>query len=264
MLMKLKGVQVVSRTSAFQLKQQSLDVREIGRQRNASYVLEGSFRISGSRIRISANFINVGDGFQIGSDRFDRDMNDVFAVQDEIAQTIAGALELDDSIAEAHSAIGLVAAIHDFDWATAESRFQKALTLAPDNATARYWYAMFVLLPNSRFEEALGQARWAADLDPVNPGICAATGLIYYMRGEHDRALEELDAALELEPTHPLSNIIAAYASIASGRPDEALLKLKHCQSMRVVATGARAWAMLVSNKRAAAEELLDELKQMS
>jgi tetratricopeptide (TPR) repeat protein len=138
------------------------------------------------------------------------------------------------------------------------------LNLAPDNATARYWYAMFVLLPTARFDEALGQARWAADLDPVNPGICAATGLIYYMQGQRERALEELDAALDLEPTHPLSNIIAAYAYNASGRPQEALSRLEHCQSMRVVATGARAWAMIVSGREDKARALLEELLQMS
>lgn len=93
-LMKVSGVRVVARTSAFQFKGQSLDVREIGERLNVTAVLEGSFRMAQTRLRISANFINVSDGYQLWSDRFGREMDDVFAVQDEIARTIVGALEV--------------------------------------------------------------------------------------------------------------------------------------------------------------------------
>ena len=301
-LMQVDGVRVVARTSTFKFKGQSLDVRDIGQELNVTAVLEGSFRMAGNRIRISANFINVSDGYQIWSDRFDREMDDIFAVQDEIAQTIVSslevtmvgrskshivkrvtenveayneylrgrfqlkkrtpdaihkavehfketlnidpgyaaahggladcyamlgayavlprrivmpqakaaaekAIELDDTLAEAWSALGLVAAIHDFDWTSADQHFLRALDLAPDLATARYWYAIFALLPRGRFDEALGQADWAAQLDPVDPSISAARGLILYMRGDYDAAIESVERALDLDADHPLCNI---------------------------------------------------------
>lgn len=92
-LNKLKGIRVASRTSSFHYRNANLDVREIGKRLNAGQVLEGSVRKSGSRIRITAELINIADGYALWSERFDRDLKDVFAIQDEIAQSIARALE---------------------------------------------------------------------------------------------------------------------------------------------------------------------------
>ena len=360
-LMKVQGIHVAARTSAFQFKDQSLDVRSIGKQLNVASVLEGSFRIAGNRIRISANFINVNDGYQLWSDRFDRDMDDVFAVQDELAKTIVQGLELtlgagarqqsqlisrrtdnveaynqylkgryhwkkrtpdeihkavecfkraleidpdyavahagmadcyamlgtyavlprkivmpqarqaaekalalDASLAEAHSALGLVDAIHDFQWERAEKHFLEALERMPDFATARYWYAMFVMLPHRRFDEAMGQAQWAAQLDPVNPAINAAAGLVHYMQKNYAQAIEATETALELEATHPLGNITLAWACISDGQYDKALAALDHCKSLRIVEAGGRAWALLSSGRRDEADELIAKLQEMS
>ncbi len=93
-LTKVEGLNVVSRTSAFAFKGRSLDVREIGEQLNVSSVMEGSVRRVGDQLRITAQLVNVADGYHLWSERYDRDMKDVFAIQDEIAENIARALRV--------------------------------------------------------------------------------------------------------------------------------------------------------------------------
>ena len=93
-LTKIQDLRVVARTSAFSFKGRDIDIREIGKKLNVETVLEGSVRKSGSRLRIMAQLINVADGYHLWSERFDREMEDVFAIQDEISLAIAGRLKL--------------------------------------------------------------------------------------------------------------------------------------------------------------------------
>ncbi len=88
----VKGLKVVSRTSAFQFKSQAYDIREIGQQLGVQTVLEGSVRKAGNRLRITVQHINVSDGYHLWSQRYDREMEDVFAIQDEIAQAVVDQL----------------------------------------------------------------------------------------------------------------------------------------------------------------------------
>jgi serine/threonine-protein kinase len=92
-LSKLEGLHVVARASAFTFKGKNEDVREIGRRLGVSTVLEGSVRKAGNRVRVNAELINVQDGYRLWSERFDRQLDDVFAIQDEIAGAIARVLE---------------------------------------------------------------------------------------------------------------------------------------------------------------------------
>jgi TolB-like protein len=92
-LVKVKGVEVASRTSVFAYKGANKDIRQIGKELNVSCVLEGSVRKSGNRIRVTSQLINTKDGFHRWSENFDREMKDIFEVQDEIARKIAGELE---------------------------------------------------------------------------------------------------------------------------------------------------------------------------
>ena len=93
-LSRVKGLAVVSRTSAFQFKGSPIDVREIGERLDVRTVLEGSVRRAGNRLRISAQLVNVTDGFHIWSERFDRTADDVFLIQDEIARSITESLRV--------------------------------------------------------------------------------------------------------------------------------------------------------------------------
>ena len=93
-LAQLEGLRVVARTSAFQFRGKGHDLREVGEKLNVKTVLEGSVRKAGSRLRINAQLINAEDGYHLWSERYDRDMDDVFAVQDEIAQSVVEKLKV--------------------------------------------------------------------------------------------------------------------------------------------------------------------------
>jgi serine/threonine-protein kinase len=93
-LARIRGLRVVARTSAFALKDKNLDVREIGRILDVGAVLEGSVRSAGNKLRVTAQLINVTDGFHLWSERFDRDAGDVFAIQDEVSLAIVEQLNV--------------------------------------------------------------------------------------------------------------------------------------------------------------------------
>jgi eukaryotic-like serine/threonine-protein kinase len=97
-LARLKGLRVTGRASSFALKGKELDLRTIGERLGVTRVVEGTVRRAGNRVRISAELVDVSDGFQRWSDRFDRDLTDVFAVQDEIARAIARALGVNSGV----------------------------------------------------------------------------------------------------------------------------------------------------------------------
>jgi serine/threonine protein kinase/Tfp pilus assembly protein PilF len=93
-LVKVQGLRVAARTSSFQFKGKNEDLRGIGQKLNVATVLEGSVRKQGQRVRISAQLIQVSDGFHLWSETYDRDLTDIFAVQEDIAQSVAGSLRL--------------------------------------------------------------------------------------------------------------------------------------------------------------------------
>ena len=94
-LTKIKGLQIVARTSAFSFKGKEIDIREIGRKLNVRTVLEGSVRKAGNRLRITAQLVKVADGYQLWSERYDKEMDDVFAIQDEISLAIVERLKVE-------------------------------------------------------------------------------------------------------------------------------------------------------------------------
>jgi serine/threonine protein kinase/tetratricopeptide (TPR) repeat protein len=94
-LTQIKELRVVARTSAFSFKGKEIDIREIGRKLDVKTVLEGSVRKSGTRLRITAQLINIADGFHLWSERFDRELTDIFAIQDEISAAIMEKLKLE-------------------------------------------------------------------------------------------------------------------------------------------------------------------------
>jgi TolB-like protein len=93
-LVKLEGLRVAARTSAFQFKDRDSDIKEIGEQLEVKTILEGSVRKSGNRLRITAQLINIEDGFHLWSEKYDRDLKDIFAIQDEISLAIVDVLKV--------------------------------------------------------------------------------------------------------------------------------------------------------------------------
>jgi eukaryotic-like serine/threonine-protein kinase len=93
-LAKIPGLRVVGRTSSFQFKGKNEDLRTVGGKLNVGTILEGSVRKEGQRVRITAQLVKAGDGFQLWSETYDRELNDIFAVQEEIARSVAGSLRV--------------------------------------------------------------------------------------------------------------------------------------------------------------------------
>ena len=160
------------------------------------------------------------------------------------------ALENDDTIAEAHVALGAVNSIFDHDWREAERCFNRAMELNPHYATAYVWYTWCVLLPMKRLNEAEVQAKLAVESDPVSSIGFATFGLVHQAKREHDKAIEVCQQALELEPDHPLPIACIADAFLAAGRNAEALAAYRQATISPLAVIGSAIVCSLTGDKK--------------
>jgi len=228
-LAKLKDLQVAARTSSFAFKGQNQDIMDIGRKLNVDTVLEGSVRKSGSRIRITAQLIDVDNGYHLWSETYDRELTDIFAIQDEITAAIVNALltHFDtDHIPENQRPAATDVSAYDAylkgrhklysleDGAGREALqlFRAATDADPTFAAA--WAARAVtviLLREDAFREGIPReesellARNAIDralaLDPNLAEAHIAQGMLHADRYEFEDALASLEKALEINPS---------------------------------------------------------------
>lgn len=356
-LTHIKDLRVVARTSAFAFRGEKLDVREIGKKLNVSTVLEGSIRKAGNRIRVTAQLINVEDGYHLWSEKFDREMEDIFAIQDEISMAIVGhlkvkllvneraaiekrptddleaynlylkglhfgwkpyedalkksldyyrkaidrdptftlayvgigntyyalsalslrppasvmpkakaalkkALELDDSLAEAHALAAALAYFYDWDWKAAEKSYQRTFELNPGYAMAHAQYAWFLLAMN-RFDEAIREIKLAQELDALLPLFYAMSVGIHRAVGKYDEAIQEFHKAIELDPDIGLAYFHLGCAYLDKNMMEEAISTF---QKARELVTGL-GWAEAklgvihaLQGEKEKASQILDEL----
>jgi TolB-like protein/DNA-binding winged helix-turn-helix (wHTH) protein/Flp pilus assembly protein TadD len=121
------------------------------------------------------------------------------------------AIELDEQLPEAHTAMAFIAENYDWDWQTAEKEYRRAIQLNPNYATAHHWYAECLAL-QGRFDEAFPEIERARQLDPLSLIIATDNGAILYFSRQYDRAIEQLRAVLEMEPNFPRAQmLIPAY-----------------------------------------------------
>ena len=132
------------------------------------------------------------------------------------------ALELDDTLAEAHAVLAYIKESYDWDWAGAEDQYRRAIELNPNHAGVRHSYAMYLAIPR-RFDEAFVQIRRAEQLDPHSRPIKHAIGRLYYWAGDFDRAIEQWQRTLELEPDFPLTHRALGVAYTQKGMYAEAI-----------------------------------------
>ena len=116
------------------------------------------------------------------------------------------AMELNESLAEAHVSLAAVRAIYDWDWAGSEAEFRRAMELDPDCAPAYQWCGVLCLMPQGRLKEAETAIRRALDLDPLSPAINTSLGHAFYVQGRHDDAIAYLEKALETDPRFYLAH----------------------------------------------------------
>jgi len=224
-LTKVTGLRVASRTSAFAFKGRHDDVRKIGEQLNVRAVLGGSVRKSGNRLRISAQLVNVGDGFHLWSDVYNRELEDVFAIQDEIAQNIVKALRGILTETDKHAIEKAVPAdVHAYDYYLrgrqffhqfsrkgfefARQMFARAIALDPlyarAHAGAADCYSLIFTYWDtspSNLENADKASRKALELDPDLAEAHVARGIAVSLKKDYAEAHAEFATAIRLDPT---------------------------------------------------------------
>ncbi len=359
-LTQVPGLRVMARTSSFAFRGKEQDVREIGTRLNVQHILEGSVRRAGNRLRVTVQLVKASDGYHLWSERFDREMTDVFAIQDEISRAIveklrlrladdrplvkrytdnpaaydlclkaryhnlkmtqegrdagrryceqaialdpnyalayvvlaesyfwgaywgstdpreafskakSAALEaakLDDTIADAHSALGTVLGAGEFDWNGAEREFRRAQELSPSLVAVRYdhaWcYAMWFLLPQGRVEQALTEMQRALELDPLDPFYNSLAGYLMHVKRKFEAAVVQLKHAVDLDPTFFFSHWLLSVPYAASGHLDEAIAAAERANMLsgRAATTlGLLGRLYARAGRVAEARGLLDEL----
>jgi len=223
-LTQLPGLRVVARTSSFAFRGQGVDLAEVGAKLKVATVLEGSVRRAGNRLRISAQLVKVGDGYHLWSERYDREMTDIFAIQDEIAKAIATRLQvgLDGEGAHlvtpatgnldayhlylkgryylAQRGLGLKKALECFDRALAlDPNYALAYAGLADACTVLAEYG--VALPNVVRPKARAAVERALELAPDLAEVhCASGALAFICDWDWPRAARDLRRAVELNP----------------------------------------------------------------
>jgi non-specific serine/threonine protein kinase len=239
---RIKNLRVASRTSAFQYKGSKHDIREIGERLNVEKIVEGSVRKSGSQIRITAQLVNVSDGYRLWSERYDRKMEDIFAIQDEIAESIVQALEVTLSPKERRLIQNVATRdveaydfylrgrkyFYEFDrrnWELARQMFERAIKLDPNYALAYAaiadcWSFLFMYAGSSERERVLAEeaSRKALELDPDLAEAHASRGMVLSLSNKHEQAAEHFEKAIALNPKLYEAYYFYARASVAQGK----------------------------------------------
>ena len=189
-LSQLDSLRVAARTSSFLFRDHGGDIREIGRRLGVETILEGSVRKSGDRIRVTAQLVGVADGYRVWSERYDRELTDVFAIQDSIAESIVDALEI---------------ALTPQEQRTLAERPRAELAAYEQYLRGRHYLHE---MTRESIRLALQMFRKASRIDPAfapaYAGIAEAHGMLYHWAGRSDADLEEAERAsrraVELSP----------------------------------------------------------------
>jgi len=175
------------------------------------------------------------------------------------------ALEIENNLAEAHTSLGFIRMIYDWDWAGAEVEFKRAIELNPNYATSHHWYGLF-LSTQRRLDEGLEEAIQALTLDPLSPEIVRAVGDVLRYRGQYDEALAQSLRALELNPNLPGANETLTLTYWETGMYEEAIAQSEKWASVdpRRASGAPIVLRSLASGNRAEAIEALTGSKQLS
>jgi TolB-like protein/DNA-binding winged helix-turn-helix (wHTH) protein/Tfp pilus assembly protein PilF len=168
------------------------------------------------------------------------------------------ALELDDTLAEAHTALAACMAFQEWNWAAAESEFHRAIDVNPNYATAHAWYGLY-LSGLSRFEEDVAQRTRALQLDPVSPVWNAGLGDALGRAGRLPEAARQLQKTLELDPDLSQAHVYLGEVYLREGRNDEAIVEFQKAK-----ATGSLGYAYAVSGRAGEARRVLGELERLA
>jgi serine/threonine-protein kinase len=321
-LAKIGTLKVISHTSTQSYKTAPLNLSQIAKQLGVAYLLEGSVQRAGNQVRVNAQLIRARDASHLWAETYDRNLNDIFGVESQIATKIADtlkatltgseqralatrstenpeahqlylygryfwnkrtgpdlqkavgyfkraiekdptyalahagladayvllpgfggaspqeslplakaaaqkALELDDTLAEAHSSLGLVLICYDFDLAASMKEFERAIQLNPNYATAHQWFGNQTLILSGDFDRAIAEGKRAVELDPLSLIINAGLGIDYFTARRYDEAIEQLLKTIEIDPRFYYAHWILGEALEMKGQLPEALKEYK-------------------------------------
>ncbi|HEX8849073.1 MAG TPA: protein kinase [Gemmatimonadaceae bacterium] len=358
-LAKVDGLRVASRTSVFALKGKPQDVRAIGALLDCAAVLEGTVRRAGQRLRITAQLVSTEDGSLLWSERYDRTVEDVFEIQDEIARTIVNtlratsfadlptpepqrytaspaayrlylrgryewnrrtqegvtqgiryfeqaiaedpgyalaytgladayalgvdyrsvpagpgleaaklysrkAIELDDSLAEAHASLAWALFVYDWNWEGAEREFRRAIDLDPRYPPAHQWYA-FLLVSRGAFGDALVEGHTAVELDPGSVSARRTLGWAYYYARRWEGARHHLERAIAMNPNAEETFRVFGLTLALEGQLGDAIRVLREAVTMEGAGTYTRAtlgYALARAGETEEARAILHELEE--
>ena len=243
---------VIARHSSFSFKNQNLEIGDIGRRLGVQYLVEGSIRNSAGRVRITAQLIEVATASHIWADRYDRELEDIFAVQDEVVRTITATLVGKVGLAHRNRAQSkLPSNMHAYDWfvqgrelystttlddnSKAIVMFEKAVALDPGFAAAyallaqthlRDWITFWEEVPEQSYQRVWANAKKSMELDDTDSVSQASIGYAYLFSGDHDQAYLHLNRALELNPGDTDALIFLSRYEMLSGRPELAIERI--------------------------------------
>ena len=254
-LAKVAGLMVIARNSSFSYRGRKFDIRDVARELNVRFVLEGSMRHAGNRVRVTAQLIDAATGAHLWAERYDRDLTDVFAVQDDLTQRIVSALKVTLSPAEkARLADGAPANADAREcyirarelllgptqnretFEEAVTLLNRAITLDPNYAQAYAGLAWVYVLDytnqwSADAERALGiaasYAERAVEKDPSEPLAYFVRAMVAGRQGEFERAVKDANAALALSPNYAPARGLLASFELFAGRPLEAIEQME-------------------------------------
>ena len=370
-LAKLENLRVTARTSAFVFRGAKQNIREIGETLHVSSVLEGSVRKAANRVRISVQLIDAANGNNLWSERYDREMTDVFEIQDEISQAIVAklkvrlgsqsgsggiagldaaypikplvkrytenldaynlylkgrfelykmtregldaskqmfgeairldpnyalahdglayswylegflgfvapkeampkaktavrrAIELDETVAEAHATLGVILALYDWDWAGAERELIRSIELNGASPVCRDGYAFYYLRPVGRIEEAVSETQQALSLDPLSIIFRVHLAFLFYLQSKYEHSIAQFRKVLEMSPQYYLAHAWMGNAYTLAGKFDEALdcyARAREADANSKFVDSLEAMTLAMAGRRPEAETLLDKV----
>ncbi len=359
-LAQISALKVISRTSVMQYKGVRKPLPQIAQELGVDAVVEGSVQRVGGRVRITAQLIDARADQHLWARNYERDLRDVLALQDEVAQAIAKeikielapekraasprlidpdsyeaflkgryyankrnkndlqksldyfqqaimkdphyapaysgmadayallavrgnlapveafskakaaalkAIQLDDSLAEAHASLAFIAEVQEWDWSAAEREYKRALELNPGLAGVHNWYAGYLTYVG-RLEEGIAEARRARDLDPLSLPVNNALAGRLLVSGRVDEALDQLQKTLEMDPNFAATHQTLGWAYLNTGKNDEAIQEFQKALQL----SGPNdteyqvdlAFAYAAAGKKDEARQILARLKKLN
>jgi len=248
-LSKVPEMFVIARNSTFIYKGKSVNVQQVGRELGVRYVLEGSVRRDGERVRITAQLIDTKTQHHLWAERYDRDLKDIFSLQDEITMKILLALQLkltegEQARLESKTTDNMEAYLkflqgrsYAYHWNREDSfiakqiseeviklepKFAPAYTLLGHIHLMHIWFG-WSKSPVQSIQQARELAQKALELDESLPHAHALLGHIYALARQHEKAIEEVEKAIALDPNSAEWHVWLGGALFYGGRPEEAI-----------------------------------------